>query len=187
MCPGIDSDILWACFSGKRTAGRPCWPSPCSRARRPLSAQDPAGPAVQDILALPRTERIVVRRVKPGRSPSTAVSDEPGWAGILPLCMVMQAPTFGEACSERSEALLGYDDEFVYVAGRLFDREPDKIQAPTRKRDAMIATHGLVRRPLRHVQRQGELPGLLHDPGRPAFRRRGLPGRPDAALRTRCP
>jgi hypothetical protein len=54
--------------------------------------------------------------------------------------MVMQSPTFGEAASERSEALLGYDDEYVYVAGRMYDREPEKIQAPTKKRDAMVAT-----------------------------------------------
>ncbi len=52
-----------------------------------------------------------------------------------------RAPTFGEACSERSEALLGYDDEYrLRRRAALYDREPDKIQAPTKKRDAMIAT-----------------------------------------------
>ncbi len=104
----------------------------------PLSAQDPPT-AVLDILKLPRTERIVIRRVA-GPIALDGRIDEPGWAGLLPLCLVMQTPTFGEACSERTEALLGYDDEFIYVAGRLLDREPDKIQAPTRKRDAMVAT-----------------------------------------------
>ena len=108
-----------------------------------VSAQTPAGQApptaVRDILALPRTERIVLRRVA-GPIVLDGRADEPGWAGIPPLCMVMHSPTFGEACSERSEALVGYDDEFIYVAGRLFDREPGGIQAPTKKRDAMIAT-----------------------------------------------
>ena len=104
----------------------------------PLSAQDPPT-AVLDILKLPRTERIVIRRVA-GPIALDGRIDEPGWAGLLPLCLVMQTPTFGEACSERTEALLGYDDEFIYVAGRLLDREPDRIQAPTRKRDAMVAT-----------------------------------------------
>ena len=104
----------------------------------PLSAQDPPT-AVLDILALPRTERIVIRRVA-GPIALDGRTDEPGWAGILPICMVMQTPTYGESCSERSEALLGFDDEFIYAAGRLYDREPDKIQSPTKKRDAMVAT-----------------------------------------------
>jgi hypothetical protein len=104
----------------------------------PLSAQDPPT-AVLDILKLPRTERIVIRRVA-GPITLDGRIDEPGWEDLKPLCMVMQTPTFGESCSERTEALLGYDDEFIYVAGRLYDREPDKIQAPTKKRDAMVAT-----------------------------------------------
>jgi hypothetical protein len=104
----------------------------------PLAAQDPPT-AVLDILKLPRTERIVIRRVA-GPITLDGRIDEPGWADLKPLCMVMQTPTFGESCSERTEALLGYDDEFVYVAGRLYDREPDRIQAPTKKRDAMVAT-----------------------------------------------
>jgi hypothetical protein len=104
----------------------------------PLAAQDPPA-AVQDIVRLARTERIVVHRVT-GPVTLDGRPDEPAWADLKPLCMVMQTPTYGEACSERSEALLGYDDEFVYVAGRLFDREPGLIQAPTKKRDAMVAT-----------------------------------------------
>jgi hypothetical protein len=52
----------------------------------------------------------------------------------------MQSPNFGEPCSERTEALLGYDDDYVYVAGRLYDREPNKIQSQTSKRDAMAAS-----------------------------------------------
>jgi opacity protein-like surface antigen len=103
-----------------------------------LSGQDlPA--QVRDALSLPRTQRVVVSRVA-GPIKLDGRSDEPAWQGIQPLCMVMQSPTFGEACSERSEALLGYDDEFVYVAGRMYDREPGRIQAPTKKRDAMVAT-----------------------------------------------
>jgi len=103
-----------------------------------LSAQTPPV-QVRDILRLPRTERIVVSRVK-GPITLDGLSGEPGWAGIPPLCMVQQTPTFGEACSERSEALIGFDDDFVYVAGRLYDREPERIQSPTKKRDAQAAT-----------------------------------------------
>ncbi|NTU50988.1 MAG: carbohydrate binding family 9 domain-containing protein, partial [Candidatus Aminicenantes bacterium] len=103
-----------------------------------LSAQTPPS-EITDILKLPRTERIVIPRLS-GPVTLDGRSDEPAWSGVRPFCMVMQSPTFGEPASERSEALVAYDDDFVYVAARMFDREPDRIQAPTKKRDAMVAT-----------------------------------------------
>ena len=103
-----------------------------------LSAQTPPTELL-DILKLPRTEKIVISRVA-GAITLDGQSDEPGWGNAKPLCMVMQSPDFGEACSERTEALLGFDDQFIYVAGRLYDVEPDRIQAQTKKRDAMVAS-----------------------------------------------
>jgi hypothetical protein len=103
-----------------------------------LRAQAPPT-EVLDILKLPRTQRIVISRLA-GPITLDGRSVEPGWEGVRPFCMVMQSPAFGEPTSERTEALLGYDDEYVYVAGRMYDREPDRIQAPTKKRDAMVAT-----------------------------------------------
>jgi hypothetical protein len=103
-----------------------------------LHAQAPPT-AIVDILKLPRTQRIVITRLA-GPITLDGRSDEPAWQDVPPLCLVMQSPNFGEACSERTEALIGYDDDFVYVAGRLYDSEPDKIQAQTKKRDAMVAT-----------------------------------------------
>ncbi len=91
---------------------------------------------VLDILKLPRTQRIVIPRLS-GPITLDGRLDDPAWRSVPPLCMVMQSPTFGESCSERSEALLAYDDAYVYVAGRMYDREPDKIQSPTKKRDTM--------------------------------------------------
>ncbi len=91
----------------------------------------------------------------------------------------MQTPTYGESCSERSEALLGFDDEFVYAAGRLYDREPDRIQITDQETRRHGGHVGLVRRPFRFVQRQGELPGLFHDTGGAALRRRRVSGRAD--------
>ena len=103
-----------------------------------LPAQTPPT-EVLDILKLPRNERIVISRIT-GPITLDGRSDDLGWEGVRPFCMIMQSPNFGEAASERTEALIGYDDEHIFVAGRLFDREPDKIQSPTKKRDAMIAT-----------------------------------------------
>ena len=103
-----------------------------------LAAQTPPA-RVMDLLKLPRDQRIVISRLA---SPITldGLSDDPGWKGISPLTMIMQAPNFGEAGSEQTEILIGYDDENVYFAARLYDSEPGKIQAPTKKRDAMTAS-----------------------------------------------
>jgi len=92
-----------------------------------------------DLLNLPRTRQIVISRLS-GPVTLDGPSRETAWEGVRPFPMIMQAPNFGEPPSERTEALLGYDDECIYVAGRLYDRDPDKIQSPTKKRDAMVAT-----------------------------------------------
>ena len=61
--------------------------------------------------------------------------DEPAWEGIEPLPAVMQVPRFGIEPSEQTEILLAYDNEYLYVAGRLFDSQPSAIHATTMKRD----------------------------------------------------
>ena len=89
--------------------------------------------------AQPRPESdapLVLPRV---RGPVTldGLSDEPAWRGVPLLPCVGYLPNSGAAPSERTEVLVAYDDGFLYVAGRLYDREPDKIQATSRKRDDM--------------------------------------------------
>jgi hypothetical protein len=102
-----------------------------------LGAQDPPS-RIQDILKLARTQRIVIPRLQSAVT-LDGRSDEPAWSAVSPFIMVMQTPNYGEPCSERSEALVGYDDHYVYVAGRMFDREPERIQSQTKKRDAIVA------------------------------------------------
>ncbi len=63
------------------------------------------------------------------------LSNEAAWIGIRSLPIVMRVPEFGSEPSERTEILLGYDDDYLYAAGRLFDSEPSKIQATSFKRD----------------------------------------------------
>jgi Domain of unknown function (DUF5916) len=65
------------------------------------------------------------------------LSNEPAWAGIKPLPVIVYTPNSGAEPSERTEILVAYDGDFIYVAGRLYDREPDKIQATSKKRDDM--------------------------------------------------
>ena len=107
-------------------------------AAAPLAAQTPPS-EILDILKLPRTERIVITRIS-GPITLDGRLDEPAWQALSPFRMIMQAPNFGEPSSEMSEALIGYDDDHVYIAARMFDREPGKIQSPTKKRDSMTPT-----------------------------------------------
>jgi hypothetical protein len=78
----------------------------------------------------------VLSRVQ-GRVTLDGLSTEPAWNGIKPLTVVVYTPNSGAAPSETTEILVAYDDDFIYVAGRLYDREPDKIQATSKKRDDM--------------------------------------------------
>lgn len=71
------------------------------------------------------------------RGPITldGLSDEEAWKDIRPLPMVTMFPSYGNAPSEKTEILVAFDDNFLYVAGRLYDKEPSKIQSPSKKRD----------------------------------------------------
>jgi hypothetical protein len=68
------------------------------------------------------------------------LSDDPAWKDSAALPMVMMMPNFGFPPSERTEVLVAFDDGFFWVAGRLYDRETDKIQARSKKRDLQEAT-----------------------------------------------
>lgn len=87
----------------------------------------------------PSTEPYVISRIK-GPVKLDGTSAEYAWDGIEPLPVIQQSPTFGKEPSEKTEILLSYDDDYLYVAGRLYDSEPSKIQAPSRKRDDMIGS-----------------------------------------------
>ena len=91
-----------------------------------------------DLLKLERTRRIPISRLS-GPVTFDGLSDEAAWSGATRFPFIQQGPQFGLPPSERTEAFAGYDDDYLYFAGRLYDREPDKIQAPTKKRDAMVA------------------------------------------------
>jgi hypothetical protein len=84
---------------------------------------------------LNRQDQLVMPRIK-GPVTLDGLSDEPAWEGIEPFSVVMHFPNFGAEPSERTEILVAYDDYFLYVAGRLYDREPSKIQANSKQRDS---------------------------------------------------
>ena len=101
------------------------------------AAQSGQAPPPIDPLTLPRGQRLVIPKIQ-GPIKLDGLSDEPAWRSVTPIPLVQQAPRYGAAPTERTEALLAFDDNFLYVAGRLYDREPAKIQSPTKKRDSFV-------------------------------------------------
>ncbi len=99
---------------------------------RDVSASEPGGQASPAPYVLPRIH---------GPVKLDGLSTEPAWSGIEPLPLVVYLPNPGAAPSERTEILIAYDDNFIYLAGRLYDREPDKIRVTSKKRDDMKLTN----------------------------------------------
>ncbi|MFC1512110.1 carbohydrate binding family 9 domain-containing protein, partial [Candidatus Latescibacterota bacterium] len=85
------------------------------------------------------TEPIKIQRIN-GPVTLDGMSDEAAWEGIEPLPVVMHVPTFGNEPTEKTEFLIAYDDEYLYVAGRLYDSDPSKIQSTTKQRDTYNLT-----------------------------------------------
>jgi len=83
--------------------------------------------------------RIAIPRLK---SPITldGLSDEPAWQGIAPFSFIQFEPNFGKEPTERTEVLAAYDENYLFIAGRLYDREPSRIQANSKQRDSVDAS-----------------------------------------------
>jgi hypothetical protein len=78
----------------------------------------------------------VLQRIN-GKVKLDGYSSETAWQGVEPLPLIMHVPDFGKTPTEKTEILVAYDDNYVYVAGRLYERNPRKIQASSKKRDDM--------------------------------------------------
>ncbi|WP_425155242.1 DUF5916 domain-containing protein [Candidatus Palauibacter sp.] len=61
--------------------------------------------------------------------------DEPAWADIEPVPVVMYSPIYGGEATERTEIRIAYDDRYLYVSGRMFDSDPSGIRANSYARD----------------------------------------------------
>jgi hypothetical protein len=81
-------------------------------------------------------DRYVISRLN-GSIKLDGLSQEPAWEGIKPLPVVMHSPNFLDEPTEKTEILVAYDQDYLYAAGRLYDREPSKIQCTSKKRDDM--------------------------------------------------
>jgi hypothetical protein len=81
-------------------------------------------------------DRYIMSRIQ-GSIKLDGLSDEDAWKGIEPFPMKVHIPNFGHPPSERTEILFGYDDKYLYAAGRLYVSDPSLIQSSSKKRDFM--------------------------------------------------
>ncbi len=63
------------------------------------------------------------------------VVDDPCWQNVEPLRMVMHTPTFGNQPTEKTEVMICYDNTYLYIGARLFDRNPAEMLISSKKRD----------------------------------------------------
>ena len=61
--------------------------------------------------------------------------DEPAWMEINPLPLTTFQPVYGGPMTEHTEIRVAYDSEYIYISGRLYDSQADRIQANTMYRD----------------------------------------------------
>lgn len=77
-------------------------------------------------------ERIEIKRITE-KIIIDGVIDESVWKQITPLPFVQHKPVYGAKPTEHTEMRVAYDDNFLYIAGSLYDTE--KIQSTSLERD----------------------------------------------------
>ena len=63
------------------------------------------------------------------------MSNEPAWEGITPLELTVYQPVYKAAPSQPTEIRVAYDDDYVYVSGRMYDSNPHGIRGNSLYRD----------------------------------------------------
>ena len=66
--------------------------------------------------------------------------DEAFWDEMEPLKLTMHIPNFGEEPTEKADVFLTYDNDYIYLTGRMFVSDSSCIRGTTYKRDAFDGT-----------------------------------------------
>ena len=77
---------------------------------------------------------IVIPRLS-GEIVLDGVVDEAAWDALAPFEMTMYQPNFGGELTEATDVRVGHDDQYLYVAGRMWDSDPNGIRTGTFYRD----------------------------------------------------
>jgi len=91
----------------------------------PLGASAAADDATPTSLSVPRLDRAPTLDDFAGMTPRGGIESDMARVDGF----VQRAPSDGEAASQRTEAYLGYDREYLYVVFLAFDSESDKVRA----------------------------------------------------------
>ncbi len=86
----------------------------------------PATTFAQDTLRLVKLEHPIVFDGMP---------TEEAWQDIEPLPLVMFSPTYKGVLTERSEIRIAYNNQYLFLSGKLFDSDPKRMQGNTLVRD----------------------------------------------------
>lgn len=81
-------------------------------------------------------QHVALQRLK-GQVQLDGLSNEEAWQSIQPLPLVMHQPTHEGTMTERTELRIAYDSDYIYLAGRCYDSNPNAIQANSLTRDGM--------------------------------------------------
>jgi hypothetical protein len=82
--------------------------------------------AAQDPLVISRLE---------GEIRFDGIPDEDAWNRIVPLPVTTLQPVSGREPSEKTDILIGYTNDYLWIAGRLYDSESRLIRHNSKKRD----------------------------------------------------
>ncbi len=63
------------------------------------------------------------------------IPDEAFWDAASTFELRVSSPNFGAIPSERSEIMIGYDQQYLWIGARLFSRDPKNITSTSKKRD----------------------------------------------------
>jgi hypothetical protein len=95
--------------------------------------------ALLPVLAVALSARALTSLVVPQAQPAPLIDgrlDDAVWASALKFDRFFTSkPDYGKPASEKTELLVAYDRQFLYLGGRCLDGEPAKIKASLSKRD----------------------------------------------------
>lgn len=92
--------------------------------------------SVQGIVAQEESKENPVTILKlQGKFTFDGITDDESWRNATRLPATMMVPVFGKSPTQETEFLITYDDKYVYLAGNMYDKTPEKILATSRIRD----------------------------------------------------
>lgn len=77
---------------------------------------------------------MIISRLK-GELKFDGVCNEQAWGKIEPLPFIMFQPYYGNQPAEKSEVRITYDDNYLYLGGKLYDSQPDNMKMQLKRDD----------------------------------------------------